>query len=136
MIAIICLDEGFGMTFGGKRQSQDRKVRQDILETSKSGRLLMNEYTFLQFEEKGENFLVCEDFLERAQENDFCLIENVEGWTEKAEKIIAYFWNREYPRDGSIDLKKAGFKEEKTETIVGFSHPEITKIIYIKEAGK
>ena len=37
MIAVVCVDDRGGMLFNRRRQSQDRLLRQDLLEEAKAG---------------------------------------------------------------------------------------------------
>ena len=58
-----------------------------------------NEYSAKQFlKEEHQNVIVQSDFLDIAQEQDYCFVENVEWskYQEKITKIILYRWNREY----------------------------------------
>ena len=50
MNIIVCVDKNNGMSFCGKRQSQDRVLRERVLEMTNGSRLLMNSYSAKQFE--------------------------------------------------------------------------------------
>ena len=45
MIVFVCLDDNNGMMFGGRRQSRDRVVIQDILAQCECSRLWIDEYS-------------------------------------------------------------------------------------------
>lgn len=119
------------MAFMGKRQSQDRVLREKILGISKGSRLLMNSYSAKQFENL-ENIVVDEDFLNNANQGDFCFVENKEVLTENVENFYVFNWNRKYPADlfFTVDLKAEGFKKIKKEEFQGNSHDKITLEIY------
>ena len=78
MIVIAAVDDNNGMMFNRRRQSQDRNLRNYILEMVKGSRLFMNEYTYRQFAEMGEAGSICvaENFLECATDDDYCFVEN------------------------------------------------------------
>ena len=131
MNIIVCIDKNNGMMFLGKRQSQDRVLREKILGISKGSRLLMNSYSAKQFENL-ENIVVDEDFLNNANQGDFCFVENKEVSTENVENFYVFNWNRKYPADlfFTVDLKAEGFKKIKKEEFQGNSHDKITLEIY------
>lgn len=131
MNIIVCVDKSNGMMFLGKRQSQDRVLREKILGISKGSRLLMNSYSAKQFENL-ENIVVDEDFLNNANQGDFCFVENKEVSTENVENFYVFNWNRKYPADlfFTVDLKAEGFKKIKKEEFQGNSHDRITLEIY------
>ncbi len=131
MNIILCIDKNSGMSFMGKRQSQDRVLREKILETSKGSRLLINSYSAKQFENL-ENIVVDEDFLNNANQGDFCFVEDKAVSTENVESFYVFNWNRKYPADlfFTVDLKAEGFKKIKKEEFQGNSHDKITLEIY------
>ena len=107
MIAILCLDSRNGLMFGGRRQSRDRLLLEDIEDFCEGKTVLMNEYSnrlFLQY--NFSNQTVLPDFLAQAGPGDICFIEgnDVLPFWEKVEKIILYCWNRVYPADLYFDL--------------------------------
>ncbi len=131
MNIIVCIDKNCGMAFMGKRQSQDRALREKILEISSGARLLMNSYSAKQFENT-EGIIVDGDFLNNANEGDFCFVEDRGVTTEKVENFYVFNWNRKYPGDlfFTVDLKAEGFKKIKKEEFQGSSHDKITLEIY------
>jgi hypothetical protein len=128
---IICIDKNGGMAFMGKRQSQDRVLREKVLEITNGARLLMNSYSAKQFENP-ESIIVDEDFLNNANQGDFCFVEDKEISSENVESFYIFKWNRKYPSDlfFSVDLKAEGFKKIKKEEFQGNSHDKITLEIY------
>lgn len=137
MIIISVIDDKGGLMFNNRRQSQDRILRQNILETVSSGKLLMNSFSFSQFsKENFNNIITDEDFLENAQKDDFCFAENVSllPYTNKIDKIILFRWNRTYPGDFFFDipLSEEIWHLVSSEDFEGSSHEKITKEIYEK----
>lgn len=131
MNIIICLDDKNGILFNHRRQSRDGALCQRALELSKDSKLWMNEYSSKLF--SAENICVCEDFLDKANEGDFCFVESDKflEYIENAEKIIVYRWNKTYPSDVKID--GAIFSQKKLVSSVDFagtSHDKITEEIY------
>ena len=112
MNIIVCVDKNNGMSFMGKRQSQDRVLREKILEMTNGSRLLMNSYSAKQFESL-DGIVVDEDFLSNANQGDFCFVEDKEISAENVESFYIFNWNRKYPGDlfFSVDLKAEGFKK-------------------------
>lgn len=131
MNIIVCIDKNGGMMFGGRRQSQDRILREKVLELTSGGRLLMNFYSAKQFQNP-EGIIVDEDFLANANEGDFCFVEDKEITAENVEAFYVFNWNRKYPGDlfFTVDLKAEGFKKIKKEEFKGNSHDRITLDIY------
>ena len=92
----------------------------------------MNAYSAKLFSEQ-QNIVIREDFLEAAQEQDYCFVENAEWlkYQEKITKIILYRWNREYPADTyfTFPIHKEVWKLQETSEIEGNSH-SITEEVY------
>lgn len=136
MVLIVCIDDGNGMAFAGRRQSQDRILRERLLALS-GGALWMNSYSAKQFApEQSARFVVAEDFLARAGAGDFCFAEttDVAPYVQSAEKIILYRWNRRYPSSlrFSVPLAAEGWKRIAAEDFKGYSHEKITEEVYVK----
>ena len=131
MNIILCVDKNGGMSFCGKRQSQDRVLREKILVITSGARLLMNSYSAKQFE-NNEGIVVDEVFLNNANQGDFCFVEDKEISSENVESFYVFNWNRKYPGDlfFSVDLKAEGFKKIKKEEFQGNPHDKITLEIY------
>jgi len=133
MNIIVCIDKNNGMSFMGKRQSQDCILREKILEITNGSRLLMNAYSVKQFEST-QSVIVDEDFFSNAKQGDFCFVEDKEISAENVEMFYVFNWNRKYPGDlfFNVDLKAEGFKKIKKEEFQGNSHDKITLEIYSK----
>ena len=138
MHIIVCVDDGGGMLFHMRRQSQDRILREHILNDTSDARLWMNAYSFRQFSDMknvgSEQIVVEENFMDQAEPGDFCFLENVtaKDYEDKIEQVILYKWNRSYPSDLKFDipLEESGWKLENREEFEGFSHEKITKEVY------
>ena len=134
MTLIFCIDERRGVSFANKRQSQDRALREYIMNNFVADKIMMNSYSQKQFAEY-PNVIADDDFLLNATQNDVCFIENSEIPLDKATKIILCNWNRHYPADRffNTDPAELGFKKVHENKIKGYSHDEITIEAYIKE---
>ena len=127
MKLIFCIDSKNGMMFFGKRQSQDKGLREWILNYVQGSKLWMSSYSSKQFGDVSA-ILVDNDYMSKAEENDFCFIEDGVYSIDNADEIILCKWNRHYPSDKvfDIDLKSFGFKKVGSEDIKGSSHDKIT----------
>ena len=133
MKLIACIAKNKGMTFFGKRVSKDSVLREKILELSHGHRLLMNSYSAKQFEDISA-LTVDENFLNIANDDDFCFIENMNADVNSVNEIYLFSWNRDYPADFffDIDPKSSGFKRVSSQDFKGSSHDKITLDIYKK----
>ena len=129
MKCFIAVDERNGIAFNKRRQSKDRKLIEYILEITQGYRLLMNSYSFKQFEcNDTTNIIVDDDFLAKATD-EFCFIENqpLIPHLENITSIYLCYWNRDYPSDMKFDIDLyAGWKLKSAVDIVGNSHKKIT----------
>lgn len=132
MIVMICLDDKGGMRFHDRRQSQDRILRQRMKEIVKDAKVFMNETSEKLYQEF-QNRVVCENFLEKAGENDYCLVEDQSllPLEKEIKKIIIFWWNKIYPADMFFDLSLDQWQLVETKEFEGSSH-QITEEIYIK----
>lgn len=132
MNIILCVDKKGGMMFNNRRQSQDKTLVSKIIEIASSTRLLTSEYSASLFCEY-DNVISNNDFINQAQLNDFCFIEDSEiPSINNIEDIYIFNWNRDYPADKyfTFDLKLNGYKKIKKEDFIGNSHNKITLEIY------
>ena len=125
MTLILCVDDRGGLSFNGRRQSQDRRVREDLLTMAAGGALWMDDYSRRQFTEP-EAAAIRGDGL--------CLLElqDPEAALERADRLVLYRWGRHYPADRRLDLPPAGWRLEGQTEFPGRSHDMITKEIYVK----
>lgn len=136
MKIIMCLDDKQGMLFNNRRQSRDRLVRQDIIDSLQGAGLWMNAYSYQQFGDVDQSrIMVNEEFLNQAGEGDYCFVENrkLSPYETKISKLIIYYWNKIYPADLYLDLDLSGWREVSCLEFKGNSHEKITKKIYVPE---
>lgn len=132
MILCVTVDNNMGMTFNNRRQSQDKLLRNYLIEMTRKSRLWINNYTAQQFEVPLEGHIQVDDnFLNKAKEGDFCFVENlkVSQYQNRIKKIILFKWNRVYPADTYFDIPLTKDSWELTSVIEfeGNSHKKITK---------
>ena len=134
MVIVVCVDEQGGMIFNHRRQSQDRRLREDLLAEAGGRPIWMNRYSCKQFAPAPENIRTAEDFAEQAGPGEFCFFEDVfpGPWLDQAERIVVYHWNRTYPSDPPrFPLPPAGRSAARREEFTGSSHERITKEIWV-----
>lgn len=133
MIAMVCLDDRKGMLFNKRRQSRDRAVTEKILELAGERRLWIHPFSEKLFaDNRAENIISDECFLEKAGEGEYCFVENC-GFAEcgeRLEKLIVFWWNRSYPSDLWLDIDLEEWKKTETEEFAGHSHEKITREVY------
>lgn len=129
MILAVCVDDRLGLSFGGRRLSKDRAVRQRLWAMS-GGDLRMSEYSARQFEEPVK---AGADYLSGAKAGDWCFVENgdYESFADEIEKIILFRWNRCYPADEFFRFP-GNWNLSRSEDLPGFSHEIITMEVYEK----
>ena len=115
MRIIICLDDDNGMLFHDRRQSQDVKLRADVLQRLGERMLWMNAYSARQFADAEDARIhISDSFLEEAQ----------------IQEVICYRWNRRYPSDVKLDLPLEGWNVTEETEFAGKSHERITRTVY------
>ncbi len=129
MKIFVCVDEYFGMSFAGRRQSRDKHLLEYITQKCQGTKLWLNLYSSIIFDLYKIKLSIDENFLEMAETGDFCFVENfnLADYEDKIEIIYLCKWNRNYPSDFyfNIDLEK-NFKLINTDEISGYSHEIIT----------
>ena len=132
MNIIVCIDDNCGLLFNKRRQSRDSKVMEDIWKMA--DKLWIHSFSEKLLENDKDNVKVDDMFLEKAEEGEFCFVENkhLSQYEGKIEKLIVYKWNRKYPADFRLDLDLSKWQMESQEEFAGSSHDKITKEIYIK----
>lgn len=131
MNIIVCLDDNGGMLFNSRRQSRDEALCQRVLEVTADATLWMNEYSAKLFTD-GE-FKVDECFLEKAEEDDYCFLEQPLPCElkDKIGKVIVYRWNRKYPSDVKFDASVLKLRRLTSSfEFKGTSHERITEEIF------
>lgn len=133
MHIIICLDDDNGMLFHDRRQSQDVKLRADVLERLGERMLWMNAYSARQFADAEDaRIYISDSFLEEAGKDDFCFVENqpLLPYEAQIQEVICYRWNRRYPSDVKLDLSLEGWNVMEETEFAGKSHERITRTVY------
>ena len=135
MHIIVCLDDRGGMLFNKRRQSKDSAIRRRILSGLDGRRLLMNAYSFRQFEgmDGVDAITVDEDFLAVSTAVDVCFVENADilPYASQIESVTVYKWNRAYPSSVKFPTELLYGKElVLTADFRGTSHDNITEEIY------
>lgn len=127
MKLIFCIDDIGGMMFFGRRQSQDRILREYLLGRVGDGRLWMSAYSGKQFL-PDPRIVIDEEYMAHADQNDVCFVEDGAYDVAAADEVILCHWNRRYQADRffKVDLAKEGFSKVHTEQIKGSSHDKIT----------
>lgn len=137
MTLILCVDDRGGLSFNGRRQSQDRRVREDLLAMAAGGTLWMDGYSRRQFTEPGG----CRHpggpgtpppGRQRGAGCALLELQDPETALERADRLVLYRWGRRYPADRRLDLPPKGWRLEGRTEFPGRSHDMITKEIYIK----
>lgn len=134
MKIIITLDDKNGMMFNKRRQSRDSILNQRICELAKGKPIFMNAYSEKLFEGLDIQKNVADDFLELAQQDDLCFVENEEIPIGKCNELFVFRWNRVYPADRFFnhDIIGNGFFLKSSEEFSGSSHEKITLEIFAK----
>lgn len=132
MIIIACVDDNLGMMFNHRRQSKDKLVYEKISQTAIGKKIKMNKYSSELFEEKTANLCICQNFMDHADPDDFCFVENTNlgKYEEKVNGIILFKWNRVYPADSYFELDLGKWTCVKLEEFKGSSHEKITMEVY------
>lgn len=140
MKLIACVDDKMGMMFHRRRQSRDRAVIENIVNMCGDARLWIAPESEPLLKETDASLGIAEDFLNRAGEGEYCLVET---WPEQlserfceeyVETLILYHWNRSYPADQFFPLDLQRWQLNTTEEFAGTSHEHIRKEIYDKKA--
>ena len=110
MILVAVVDDRMGLCFHGRRQSQDKRLREKILTLFAGKTLWMNGYSAKQFAKDAGADAICvaeEDFLTQAGKGEICFVENISAASaaERVEQVYLFHWNRAYPGDLFFDLQ-------------------------------
>ena len=131
----VCIDDNGSMLFGGKRQSRDRALIKEFVESVGDRRILINGFSASLFKDY-EDVTVCRNPLGKAKNTDVCFIENLplKPYEKNIDELIIYSWNREYPIGTRLDIspEEIGLTLKEEVDLIGSSHEKITKRIYRK----
>lgn len=134
MKVILCLDDNNGMLFNKRRQSRDRVVTEDVFSDLNGKKLKISPFSEKLFGEFYQSLCVDDDFLNAADEDDVCFVEDRELKAfNNITEITVYKWNRVYPADFKCDVDFTSFDLVEEREFQGFSHEKITKQIFRKK---
>ena len=134
MTLVLCLDDECGMMFNHRRQSRDRVLIEDLLETVGERRLLVSPYSKALLPPDAANISVVENPCAEADDGDFAFVEDTDpaaAW-DKVTTLIIYRWNRLYPADVHFVCDLTGFRMADATAFEGSSHELINKEIWKK----
>ena len=136
MKLIVCIDDRRGMSFGGRRQSRDRRVIEDILRDLGDGVLYISPYSKSLLEEFGIHAEVAADPIAaaRGRERATVFLEACPAprETQGIESIVLYLWGRTYPADRYFDTDLSAYRLRSRASFVGNSHEKIVKETYVR----
>ena len=130
MTYICCVDDYASLSFNKRRNSSDRFVIEDIINTVGEAPLRVDAYTAKLFLDKQvPSLIVDDDCLENAKDGEFVFVErqNPSAYLKAGDQLILYHWNRHYPSDNRLNLTGWNTLEITTGEFAGYSHEKITK---------
>ena len=132
MTLIVCLDDQLGMMFNRRRQSRDRLLIAELLESAGERRLVISPYSAPLFPAEAPHLSVAEDPCAAAGEDDLAFVEDTDPLSrwERVTELWIYRWNRIYPADRRFPGDLSGFRLTETTEFVGSSHDKITKEVW------
>ena len=137
MTVILCVSEGGGILFGGRRVSRDSAVIEDISSLCGDGTLFVSEISESLFASSNVSVISATNPLESCQSGDFAFIEDkkISEYADKISSIIIYRWNRKYPFDFALDKEPSRLSMHLCESVdlVGKAHSKITREIWRKQ---
>ena len=127
----IALDERMGIAFNNRRQSRDRIMIEDLIE-SQTGKIYVSDYSkelFLDFKDRIE---VVNDPLNECKDGECCFVElsDIKKHLNEISMLIIYYWNRHYPSDITLSANLNSYTLVSTKEFAGSSHEKITRKIY------
>ena len=75
MTLIVCVDDTLGMAFGGRRQSRDRALCEDVIKLAAGKTIRMDPRSAKLFEGLGGAIAASEDFTRTGGTEDLCFVE-------------------------------------------------------------
>ena len=132
MTIIVCVDDNNGILFNKRRQSRDKAVIADIINSVEDNAVIsVTPYSSLLFEEYQSRIKICESF---DDDSSICFVEDadISHLEERIDQIILYKWNRVYPASVYFDIELDSWKCISSGEFCGNSHDTITKEIYLR----
>ena len=129
MHLIVCIDERYGLSFGGRRLSRDREVITHMLHMTRGSKLWVHPYSADLF--PADSVLKDADYLEKADVDDYCFLEKGDI-PQTPSSVILYRWNRTYPATEHFPQQiLQTMNRASQEEFPGHSHEKITVERYI-----
>jgi len=127
----VCLDDRGGMLFGGRRQSRDSRVFEDI-RRELTGTLLIDPFSESLVRRAEIPYALVEGPL--PEEGQFFLEARSGAEAAAADRLVVYRWGRYYPADVFFDADplELGFRPESVMEFPGSSHRCIRKEVYVR----
>ena len=127
---IICLDDGGGMTFLGKRQSRDRVLLSEMFDSFSAPIYVLPYSTSILGEHEGR-YISSDAPIKDAPEGGVVFLErgSIAAVIDEVETLVIYRWNRRYPKDAAIDIDLDAWRVLESREFVGSSHDKITKLV-------
>ena len=125
----VCLDDGGGMLFAGRRQSRDRDLISELCEAT-DGEIFITDFSSFIFREHQGKTVITKNPFEDAPDGATLFIENlpISPYEDLIDELILYKWNRAYPADSKIDIDLTKYKVVAKKEFPGSSHEKITKL--------
>lgn len=134
MTLFVCVDDKLGMAFGGRRQSRDRALCEDMLTFAAGKTIRMAPRSVKLFEGLGGVVAESADLMQTgAGECCFVEFEPVDRLAERADTLVLYRWNRHYPADLRFEVPLETWKLREVTEFAGTSHETITREVYTHE---
>ena len=129
----ITVDDNMGIAFNKRRQSRDKLLIKDLVNTT-TGQIYISSYSAPLFTEYEGRIEIVENPIAECPDGACCFIEMTEiaEYKDLVSELIIYHWNRLYPSDKKLDLdiQKCGLKIAERYEFAGNSHDVITKETY------
>lgn len=127
MHLIFCVDERDGLSFCGRRLSQDRSLIQHMLTLTSGSRLWIHPYSAKLF--PNGSVMAEPNYIDQAGSDDYCFLEKgpfPKLWGD-IRSVTLYHWNRAYPSTERFPRSLIeNMYLESTEEFSGNSHEKIT----------
>ena len=134
MNLIICVDETFGCSFFGRRQSMDSILREKALSLTGQKPLWMDPYSAGQFRDRMDRICVVKEYWDKVPDNGWCFFElgDPEQVLARVKCLVVFHWNRAYPADRFFPLERIRSSAALcySEAFAGNSHDKITMEVY------
>lgn len=127
----VCVDDKLGTFFAGHRQSRDRILIADLIQTAQKEPIYIRPFSRSLFPPDSD-VVVCEDPMADCPPQGICFAEDFALLPHLSDigHLILYHWNRHYPADRYFDLPLQEFTLCSQTEFAGSSHACIQKEVY------